>query len=193
MVAILIVGVGHCGTTILRRIIGAHSCVHEIVTEMIPTIEHVQHKNQVYIYKAPIYNWNKYEMLNTFLQIHDVKVIHISRNFECIQNSIRKRFANRTDCLYEEHVLKDVFKQLHDRDDFIQVNYEDLVADPEGFMKTMCQKINISYEKNMLEYHNKKCVTSNIGNELYIPNERPLDIEHDLLRIWQINQPLYRV
>jgi hypothetical protein len=38
---------------------------------------------------------------------------------------------------------------------YTQIRYEDLVGDPEGVLKLLCQFLNLEYDPNMLQYHER--------------------------------------
>ena len=192
MTVILVVGVGHCGTTILRRIIGNHYKVYEVFKEDFPSVEHI-YCQQVYLYKKPIYN----EKLLSTLLVHldsfknKIIVIHISRNMKDVFSSLQKRFQAQQNFYDWNETLK-VHTSMLLNDNILNISYENLISSPVNVIKQICDVCNLEYDENMIKFHENICTISNKGRCLDVPQNKPPDSEHDLLRIWQINQPLFK-
>lgn len=69
------------------------------------------------------------------------------------------------------------------------LRYEDLIADPERALRSVCTFLDFTYDSRMLDYHRTE------RRWFDVPATAPGDgrngIEHRMLRNWQINQPLF--
>ena len=177
-------GVGHCGTTILRRILGTHDNITEIHKEMFPLDKHLN-DDDLYVYKKPIYT---IELLKKLINYHTkVKIIHIYRSLKNIKQSILKR--NTT--IYNFDELPFVYDKLCNGP-YYQISYNTLIENPYNTVKTLCNFLDIQFYNNMLYYFENVCLISNKGNiHEKIATDKPDDTDHESYRLWQINQPLF--
>ena len=191
MVVVFIVGTGHCGTTILRRIMGAHSLCTEIYKESFPCVEHIE-SSEVYIYKKPIYKVEHIELLQNYVNVLNVNIVHIYRNFNDVVDSINKRFEKCLKNIYNETELHKVHTYLLSLD-IVHIDYCEIITNPTQCIMQLCKKVNLPYECAMLQYNETICNITNKGIQVdSLPCMRPEDSDHEKLRLWQINQPLFK-
>ena len=74
-------------------------------------------------------------------------------------------------------------------EDVLVYRHEDLVSDQEQVLKKICDFLEITFSKKLLNFHEKKEIWTGVqGNE----KGSGIDgIEHNKLRSWQISQPVF--
>ena len=173
---IYVFGFAHSGTTILKKIIGDHSKVYEVMGEVWqpPAFSLLPHL----VFKCPILPEKDTHM--------HCKKIMIMKNPYDIFGGYRLRYGD--DYLsIKEHKLGDymtfVRYFLHHTDDY-KIRYEDLFNP--GEIEKMFSWIGLEYEG--IKNRNVYCARG-----IRIPNERPESqsegANHGKYRTWQINQP----
>ena len=183
---IILFGFPHCGTTILRSIIGHIDEVHEIVNET-RTIKINSNKKFVlckYPYTKEDFFSDKY---NTYIKIF------IIRNPLYVFSSLNRRFENKIPvnlCIDEYiYTLRFFIKyKKYPSDNIYVIRYEDLFNDNYINLRNIFDKIGFIYDDTIFDnskFHNKiqNC------NLNIIPDELPKDSDHHRFRYYQINQP----
>ena len=182
---ILIVGLPHSGTTLLRRMLGSHPQIVEHCKESLPFDRYKS--NSLHLYKLPIDSDDLLSRVFTCSNAH--RIIHIQRNYDDLISSMQRRFPNvpfsQSQADHKVFLRDNLRKLAH-----ITINYEDLVENPRDVLTSICCCIGIRFHERMLFFHLNPCNITNSGNRIQIPERRPDDINHELLRLWQINQPL---
>jgi hypothetical protein len=189
---IIIFGFPHCGTTILRSIIGHIDNVYEIVNE----VQYIDDNNIDYIN----YNFvlckhpfliNKNTLLTTY---SDYIKIFIIRNPLYVFSSLNKRFKyNTLDTIHSIDKYIDTikefnsFKNIKNIDNLFLIKYEDMFERNYKNIKYIFDKIGFNYNDDIFDnskYINKVQFYIN----LTIPKKIPPDHDHCEYRLFQINQ-----
>ena len=198
MKKVIIFGFPHCGTTILRSIISHIDEVYEIVDESSnisdTLITEIKDKNPDKTYKYVLCK-NPFVHPMYFKKDYDDYIkIFIIRNPLWVYSSLNKRFnykqidnshsINRYIgiCkLFTEHLDKSI-------NNLYFIKYEDIFTDNYTLLKKIFDSIGFNYTDNIFnntEYYNK--VQS--GKNLKLTNVIPNNNQHNLFRLYQINQP----
>lgn len=196
---IFIVGCGHSGTTILKKIIGNHKNIYSIDQETGVFAQHKKSKDQEII--KSLENLDKRIELNKkwicektpghvygiekiFQLIKNPKIIVIIRDGRDVVASLNKRYNNLDKSI--NRWIEDNMVWLHSKykDSFHLLKYEDLVKEPQIQLQKICDYLPEEYDNNMLNYKKEKI-------ELPI-FDGPIDADnHSMLRNYQLNQDLY--
>lgn len=189
MKKIIIFGFPHSGTSILKSIIGHIDNVYEIIdeTKNINIDNFKTNKEFIlckYPYTMPDFFGDKYK---------DYIKIFIVRNPLFVYSSLNKRFSynfshkyNLSIDSYINMIKKYIYFLDHPMKNLYLVKYEDLFTDNFKELKLILNKINLNYSDKIfdnLKYSNK--IVSSIKN---IPQKKPLNVNHEEYRTWQINQ-----
>ena len=181
---ILICGFPHCGTSILRSIIGHVEEVEEIEREsnMI-----TKNSNKKFILCKWPFTSNKF-----FEGEYDSYVkIFIIRNPLYVFSSLNKRFKYKIprDHSFDEYRKTiQMFTRYKDnpQKNVYTIRYEDLFENDHHNLKKILNDIGITYDDEIFcneKYHN----TMHPGVKLV--DYKPINFEHAIYRTWQINQP----
>jgi hypothetical protein len=189
---IIVFGFPHCGTTILRSIIGHTYNVYEIVDET----SCIDDNNKDYINydfvlcKMP-YLINKCTLITKYSEYIKIFIV---RNPLYVFSSLNMRFENKI--LPDKHKINNYietvkefnyFKDTEIIDNLFLIKYEDMFEDNYKNLKCMFDKIGFKYNIDVFDnskYKNKV----QFGKNLEIPNENPHNINHTEYRLFQINQ-----
>jgi len=187
MSKIIIVGFPHCGTSILKSIISHIDDVEEIIQE-----EHQISKSTLkkfILCKFPFSN----EIFFNDEFYDDYIKIFIIRNPLFVFSSLNKRFGKD---LHMNHEIKDyietakLFKKYSTNsfNKIFTIRYEDMFINNYENLKQIFDKIGFIYTDDI--FNNSNFIGKNqIYDSLPLIEEKPLNIEHELYRTWQINQP----
>ena len=69
------------------------------------------------------------------------------------------------------------------------VKYEDLVSDSENTLKGVCEFLDLPYDSEMLSFHEQK--ENWYTEEMVRPKSIKSNEDHNNLRNWQVNQPIF--
>lgn len=194
-------GCGHTGTTLLTTILSAHPEIHAAYRES-EVFLHLWFRSQWRLRRLRA-DWEAsgkpWLVEKTPRHIRRLPLIRrtvprarfiiMVRDGRDVTASIGRREAGNFKAGLDRWTLDTglAARERNSPDVFIQ-SYEDLVADPEGAIRRICEFLGVAYAPEMLRYHEqprlwygKKSIekTSGVGNE------------HSHLRNWQVNQPLY--
>ncbi len=202
MKKIIIFGFPHCGTTILRAIIGHIPEVYEIIgeTNKININEsEILKKNPEKKYilcKFPFTNNNFYtEKYNDYIKIF------ILRNPLYVFSSINRRFVNKKPINghsmneYKNTCKLFIDNQNNKDDNSYFIKYEDLFNNNYQKLKDIFDKIGFNYTDDIFDNSkHTNCsheLIRNLSSELQqsIKNKTYSDKEHEYFRNMQINQP----
>ena len=179
---ILVCGFPHCGTYILKTILGHIEDVEEITqeTERINTST-----NKPFILCK--YPFTKDSFFDT--RYKDYVKIFIIRNPLFVFSSLNKRFNYKipNDHSFEKYVgtIKKFIKHRNTSNVY-HVRYEDMFNDDFKLLKDIISNIGIEYKDDIFEntkYQNK------ITQNFIMVDTKPDNIQHVKYRTWQINQP----
>lgn len=183
MSKILICGFPHCGTTILKSVIGHIEEVEEISGET-SVIKKKTDKKYV-VCKCPF--THEYFFGE---QYKDYTKIFIIRNPLFVFSSLNKRF----NCIPLNHSIDEYIKTIrlftHHRDNHTDnvytIRYEDLFDNNYQQLKDILDRIGITYTDDIFDntkYKNK------LNERTKLLPDMPNNKQHAEYRNWQINQP----
>jgi hypothetical protein len=188
---IIIFGFPHCGTTILRCIIGHIENIYEIVDE-VPFID----DNSIYANYDFVLCKNPYLITeNELLTLYaDYIKIFIIRNPIYVFSSLNKR--NEKMLLNNRHSINKYIDTIKEFNKFKNTNinnlflikYEDMFEENYKNIKSIFDKIGFIYNDTIfdnLKYNNKM----QFANDLKVPDKIPANNFHEEYRLYQINQP----
>jgi hypothetical protein len=184
-IKILICGHAHCGTSILKSIIGHIEDVEEIVNEC------------SYINKSTDKKYILCKKPNARPEFFDKKYddyikIFIIRNPLFVFSSINKRFghyklAKNLSIEGYVNILKMFIKFKNNPEKNIYtIRYEDLFQNNYQELKKILDDIGFQYDDNIFD--NSK-YTNSIIKGVKLVNKKPENKRHGFYRTWQINQP----
>ncbi len=185
---ILICGFPHCGTTILKSIIGHIEDVDEIIreTNYISADKLNNSKCKYVLAKTPYF---EDEILTK--KYDDYIKIVIIRNPCYVYSSLNKRYNyNIPDKLgLENHYLKVLEKVDYlineKKENLYTIFYEDLFNNNFEKLRDILDRVGLKYTDDIFNNSNY----DNFIVDKNIPKVLPLRIDHDNFRTYQINQP----
>ena len=181
---ILICGFPHCGTSILKSIMGHIEEIEEIYNE-INVINKISNKKFI-LCKYPFTydnffseNWSDY-----------IKIF-IIRNPLFVFSSLNKRFSYKIPNCHSFNVYIDTLKMFikyknNPEKNIYTIKYEDLFKNNYDELKKIFIDIGFQYDDSIFD--NSK-YTNVIVNGVKLADKKPENIKHDAYRTWQINQP----
>jgi hypothetical protein len=181
---ILICGFPHCGTSILKSIIGHIENVEEIKHET--NVIDISTDKEFIVCKSPIaqsYFFDKpYE---------DYIKIFIIRNPLFVFSSLNKRFGyNIPDRHSIDKYIDTLEKFIKYRNNYDKnvytIRYEDIFDNNYQALRIILDDIGMKYDDNI--FNNEK-YTNVICPGVKLTDEMPNNINHAEYRTWQINQP----
>jgi len=185
---ILICGFPHCGTSILKSIIGHIEDVDEIIreTDYISADKLNNSKHKYVLAKTPYF---KDEILTK--KYDDYIKIVIIRNPCYVYSSLNKRYNYNIPVKLglENHYLK-VLEKINylineKRENLYTIFYEDLFNNNFEKLRDILDRVGLKYTDNIFNNSNY----DNFIVDKNIPKVIPLPTDHDNFRSWQINQP----
>lgn len=182
---ILIFGFPHCGTSIVKSIIGHIKDVEEIYEEVSEI--NIESKSEFIVAKNP-FTLDKYftEEFSDYIKIF------IVRNPLFVFSSLNKRFNYQ---IPKEHTIDDyirVIKLFHQytiskTKNLYTIRYEDLFPNNYSAFKFILNDIGLQYTDEI--FQNQKYKNYIMNNIKDIPKDKPLNTNHEMYRTFQINQP----
>jgi hypothetical protein len=181
---ILICGFPHCGTSILKSILGHIDIVEEIKNEC-TSINKCTNKPYI-LGKCP---FTKEEFFGE--KYKDYIKIFIIRNPLFVFSSLNKRFEYNIPEYTSFNVYLDTINKFIKFGNYVEKNiytirYEDLFENNFYALKKIIDNIGITYDPGIFE--NTKYRNVIIPNTKLV-DTKPKNSEHALYRTWQINQP----
>jgi hypothetical protein len=198
---IIIFGFPHCGTTILRSIIGHIEEVYEIVDEIPSIDDEFISKIDPSLLENKKYILGKFPYTSTEFFSHekykDYIKIFILRNPAFVFSSLNERYNNNL----EDHYITDYLNSLayyveNNNNDNINITnnlylikYEDLFYNNYVNLKRIFNTIGFNYTDKI--FNNNKYVNKcqHLSDKINIPKVKPTNKEHGLYRLYQINKP----
>lgn len=183
---IIIFGFPHCGTTILRSIIGHTDTVDVIDSAELAEIPSPYNTEKEFVLIK--YPFTKQEFFNS--RYDDFFKIFIIRNPMFVFSSLNKRFSSR---LTHPHTISEYIKTIkkfnyykkNPMKNLFTIRYEDIFKDNFCCIRQLLDSIGIVYTDDI--FNNTK-FNNKIGKSP-IPTSTPSHNNHVLYRSWQINQP----
>lgn len=180
---IIIFGFPHCGTTILKSIIGHIEDVEEIEQESLK-IEKKSNK------KFILCKWPFTKDIFFKKNYDDYIKIFIIRNPLFVFSSLNKRFKYRNNKnhsieKYIETLKKFIMYKDKKEKNLYTIRYEDIFENNFSSLKNILDNIGIKYDDNIFDNSKYR----NVGPSDKISDEKPKNVNHTAYRTWQINQP----
>ena len=181
---ILICGFPHCGTSILKSIIGHIEDVEETINE-----NHVI--NKISNKKFILCKWPFTEDKFFDKEYKDYIKIFIIRNPLFVFSSLNKRFNyqipinHNFDCYINTLTKFIKYKNNPEKNIYI-IKYEDLFKNNYHEFKKILNDIGFQYDDSIFD--NSKYTNTIIKNEKLVV-KKPQNNNHAVYRTWQINQP----
>ena len=185
---ILICGFPHCGTSILKSIIGHIEDVDEIIreTDYISVDKLNNSKHKYVLGKTPYFK----DKILTKKYDDYIKIV-IIRNPCYVYSSLNKRYNYKipVGLGLENHYLKFLEKinylKNKKRENLYTIFYEDLFNNNFEKLRDILDRIGLKYTEDI--FNNSKY--NNFIVDKNIPKVLPLRTDHDNFRTYQINQP----
>lgn len=181
---ILICGFPHCGTSILKSIIGHIEDVEEIYNET--EVITKKSEKKFILCKWP-FTRDKFFDKN----YEDYIKIFIIRNPLFVFSSLNKRFnysipnCHNFDC-YINTLTNFIKYKNNPEKNIYTIKYEDLFENNYEELKKILNHIGFQYDYSIFD--NSK-YTNVIINDVKLVDKKPQNKDHELYRTWQINQP----
>jgi hypothetical protein len=183
---IIIFGFPHCGTTIIRSIIGHIKNVYEYIYETNSVTDEMLEKGDIVVIKDPFmrdyYFTDKYK---------DYIKIFIIRNPYYVFSSLNKRF--HMDKLPKNHYFSEWERTVErwleykGEPNFYCIKYEDLFANDFLCMRIILDDIGLEYNNDIFNNMDKDNRHGNF--QIRWIRGQPPNKNHNSYRAWQINQP----
>jgi hypothetical protein len=189
MQKILICGFPHCGTTILKSIIGHIEDVYEIIDEHQNINMEINSDKKYVLCKWP------FTYKHFFDKDYDNYIkIFIMRNPLFVFSSLNKRFNNRDVPDTDIHGIPNYIKTIqlftecsnNPKKNIYTIRYEDIFENNYQSLKDVFDKIGFDYTDEIFD--NSKYVNQSHSG-IQIPKHKPSDLQHPQYRNWQVNQP----
>lgn len=199
-------GCGHSGTSILTRLIGAHSGIHAIAGESGVAkkesyrryrlaLERFQRESTaagctIWVEKTPKHVRHLRFILNA---APDSRIVLICREPRDCVASLHRRYGRLGKAVRRWlHDNGRVHRWRHHPQAFL-LRYEDLVRDPQATLEQLMPFLGVPFEPEQLRYHEREVRW--YGGEqpaaTAATEPEPTDRDHPELRNRQINQPLF--
>ena len=197
---IFVVGCGHSGTSILLRLLSAHSGIYGVSYESrIFFRSKWQQRLAFWLWNRNAIGRNKHRWVEKtpmhvqvidriFERFPDAKVVFMIRDGRDVTVSMRKRYGGFEQGL--KRWLDDNRCGLDwvDDDRVMMVKYEDLVRDYAQVMPHICEFIGESFEEGLISYHEQPAFI--FSRDVSHPGSAA-GKDHQQFRNWQINQKLF--
>lgn len=181
---ILICGFPHCGTSILKSIMGHIEDIEEIINEC-NVINKISNKK----FMLCKYPFTRHEFFTK--KRSDYIKIFIIRNPLFVFSSLNKRFNYNIPDNHSFNVYIDTLKMFikyknNPEENIYTIRYEDLFKNNYDELKKIFIDIGLKYDDCIFDNSN---YTNAIISSVKLVNKKPKNIDHSEYRTWQINQP----
>ena len=198
---IFIVGCGHSGTSLLKKLLGNHSNIYDIKDESALFLKIKDKETRAKIYKLWSYICKKegktrwvektpkhvFHLNTIFDDFPNAKVIIITRHGNAVSSSIKKRVGNLVDSVERWCIDNIEWYENKNKSKCLILKYENLIRNTESTNQIICNYLEEPYQ----DLSNTKDNTENIVLNVISPGELIDGEKHVNLRGWQINQPIY--
>jgi hypothetical protein len=195
---ICIIGCGHSGTSLFRKIIGNHKDIYcipnetslfkktpnEIKRELDKYDRYRKNENKRYICEKTPKHVEEIDKIYKFIK--NPKIIVVIRDGRDVFSSLNKRNSNTGENLLRWINDNNSWLNHPKKDEFHVVRYEDLIKNKENVIYNICSFLQIEYTDEMFNYEKKNItLPENFFSGLI------KDTKHSKLREYQLNQPIY--
>lgn len=200
---IFVVGCGHSGTSIFTRMLGAHPAIMPIEKESAlfirsdDVIRSQLDEWDVACAESGALRWIEKTpphvfQISRFMGFRpEAKFIVLIRDGRDVIASLKRRNGYE---LVRDRIDRWVYDNLAalqfvDHENVHFLKYEDLVTDPSGTLSQVCEFLGEKLNAQVLEYHSTPANWySEKGGK---PDQLDSNADHNQLRNWQINQPIF--
>ncbi len=200
----MITGCGHTGTTLLARMLGVHSEIYNppyetniflaynaLKWEALLKSHFLDAKNakedcSIFLEKTPRHIWH-IDYVNRV--VLNAKFLLMTRNGRDVIASLYERTGDIYESIlrYKDDSLLTI-RQL-DNQSSLLVKYEDLITNPYFELNRIVEFIDLKFEESMLNFHESTVNWFNLDSTEKGTGAE--GVEHDKLRNWQVNQPIF--
>lgn len=195
----IICGCGHSGTTLLANMFAAHPQCYVPLKE---TRVFFRRRARIRLFGMWMKSLLKgksfiVEKTPRHIEVLDrvkekapnTKIIFVVRDGRDVSASLYKRFENEAESVERWIAANEAVIAAEDDPNTVVVRYEDLVVQPEAELRRLCGFLKVEFSPDMLEYHTKKRLW--FGTKKLEKGSDADGKEHDNLRTWQVNQPIF--
>ena len=203
MKKVIICGFPHCGTTILKSIIGHMPNVKEIIKERKRFLEEdLDSSFDFVLCKTP---WAPNSLFHDS-HFDDYIKIFIIRNPLWIFSSLNKRCDNPKDNgIPEDHSVSKYIDTAErwlsfigsKREDIFLLKYENMFANDFAVLRQIFDQIGFTYTNEVFQNDKFRNFSHEHQNSEHIPKSlscskehKWVNVDHENYRLWQINQPI---
>jgi len=186
MKKIIIIGFPHCGTSILKSIIGHIDSVDEIYQESDKIDQESSHKEYV------LCKWPSTDSKFFGKEYEDYIKIFIMRNPLWVFSSLNIRFGGieaegHKVYDYIDSLEKFVYYTENPVPNLYTIKYEDIFPNNFQALRNILDSIGLEYTDRIFDNNQYK---NFITRDQEIPQSLPAQYDHDKYRSYQINQPI---
>jgi hypothetical protein len=195
---IFIIGCGHSGTSLLRKIVGNHKDIYCIPNETSlfkkndSCIKEELHKydryrkkeNKKYICEKTPKHVEEIDKIYAFIK--NPKIIVIVRDGRDVISSLKKRYGTTEEGLLRWIHDNNAWLNHPNKNEFHVVKYEDLIKNQVNIISTICSFLQIEYTDEIFNYEKKEII---LPKNFFVGIIK--DNKHNKLREYQLNQPIY--
>ncbi len=195
-----IAGCGHSGTTIVANILAAHPLIHVPLQETGAFMNDAAHgiavmdrlraaaakRGKTALVEKSARHVTRLAMIRRL--VPSARFILLVRDGRDVVASLGRRtgdFGKGLERWVKETAL--VLAEHHSGDTLI-VRYEDFVVDPAREIRRICEFIGVSFSNELLDYHKEPRLWFGLRE---IKRTSGIGTDHEHLRNWQVNQPVY--
>lgn len=201
---IFVCGCGHTGTTIITRVLGEHSSIYtppyesnallaynslERSWEILGHLEAsaIASGCSVVLEKTVRHIWHVDYIRRV---VPDCKFVLVTRDGRDVIGSLYNRYRDLAAAItrYRDDSMLTI-RQLSCADTVL-IKYGEFISDPKKEITRLLAFMGYDWEDSMLGYHTKE-PTKWFGTKRHEKGSGLEGDEHNLLRSWQINQPLF--
>lgn len=197
-------GCGHSGTSILTRLIGAHSQMQAIAGET-----GVAKKERYGLYRRALDDfWQQAAAADARLWVEktpkhvrhlgfilgaapDSRIVLICRDPRDTVASLKRRYGRFGKALRRWRHDNGLVRRWQPHPQVLLLRYEDLVADPGGALKRLMPFLGLAFEPAQLNYHQQEVSWYGQAAPPATPEQYLQGVSHVDYRNQQINQPLF--
>jgi len=196
-----ICGGGHCGTTLIANILASHPDAYVPLYET-AIFQRTGFKiwrrhlkllwtaallgKRAFVEKSPAH-LRKLEVIRA--EVRGARFIIPVRDGRDVVASMFKRSGDLKQSI-ERWISANAIVLAHRGEPDVQIyRHEDLITDPPGVIRQVCEFLDLEYSERLLDYHKSKRLWF---KQREIRNDAvPVAEGHDAYRNWQVNQPLF--
>lgn len=179
MKKVIVYGMAHSGTTILKTILGHGKGVYEHKRETKSLPDEIPQGA-----KAVVIKWPRVMDAEDYADFYKVQII---RNpFYLFSGYLRRKGELRPDSIELWEKAAKSFLETK-AENLYKIRYEEMFIDDNRHLKNLFSLIGIDWDVNTFKNEGVVNETYTLGKD--IPSQKPNEVDHPEFRGWQINQP----